>query len=374
MLPLEKPIAFYPILAKLFGSVNAALYFQQLYYWGDKGSREDGFIYKTKNKIEEETSLSRYQQDIVRRKLVSLNVLETKVIKANGNPILHYKIKARIVRTLLNESQETYYSITENTTENTNNIKKQKVNQKQKKTKLPTFDERCAERLRKIIKKRRGLNKTMSISDWSSSFRKLRVEEEVDKKRITTALKWYSNKCGDAYVPGAYTGRSFRTKFLMIEDAIKRDKRDHPQSKRIKPADLSKEGKKILSKLKILNWPKGSAVDLPEVITLSLENYKAYLKRHKKAYEKAKGDRSTQRLIKFLSNKLESPSSFVYLHLLRTHEQIHTWTNWYGNLVKHIFDANSGSFQRRGRAWTADYCNDPTRWDKYIKIIGQVSK
>jgi hypothetical protein len=120
---LVRPIAFHPVLARLFGGINEAVYWQQLHYWSDKGKRPDGFIYKTKEKIEEETTLTRYQQDSVRKKLEQAGYLETKLIKANGAPTLHYKVNARLVENLLmerretdeSEKQETYQSITEST-------------------------------------------------------------------------------------------------------------------------------------------------------------------------------------------------------------------------------------------------------------------
>ena len=68
LLDLEEVISFHPAIARALGGVEAALYFQQLYYWRNKGSRDDGFIYKTKDEIKEETCLNRYQQDQARKK------------------------------------------------------------------------------------------------------------------------------------------------------------------------------------------------------------------------------------------------------------------------------------------------------------------
>lgn len=122
-----KPIAFYPDLARLLGNIEAAIYYQQLYYWSDKGSREDGFIYKTKDEIEEETTLSRFQQDRCRKQLEENGWLETKLVRANGHPTVHYRCTYKIevsiskklangkVRNLLIEKRETSEYITENT-------------------------------------------------------------------------------------------------------------------------------------------------------------------------------------------------------------------------------------------------------------------
>lgn len=123
-----RPIAFYPELAKELGSIEAALYFQQLHYWSDKGGRTDGFIYKTKEEIEEETTLSRYQQDTCRKLLIERGFIETKLIKANGAPTLHYKClrgievliskklaNGKVRNSLILDKQKTSDSITETT-------------------------------------------------------------------------------------------------------------------------------------------------------------------------------------------------------------------------------------------------------------------
>lgn len=92
-----KPIAFYPHLAKELGNdIEAAIYYQQLYYWNPKGGRKDGFIYKTKAEIYEETVLTREKQDRIRKKLVKLGWIEVKKIKANGAPTLHYRCKVGV--------------------------------------------------------------------------------------------------------------------------------------------------------------------------------------------------------------------------------------------------------------------------------------
>lgn len=128
-----KPIAFYPQLALELGDIASAIYYQQLYYWSDKGAREDGFIYKTMKEIEEETTLTRDQQDRIKKNLIKLGWLEVKKIKANGAPTLHYRCLAGIElicgkptnRNAGNpqmQSIKTRKSITENTTENTTDI------------------------------------------------------------------------------------------------------------------------------------------------------------------------------------------------------------------------------------------------------------
>lgn len=74
-----------------FGAAGA-VYLQQLIYWCDKGSRPDGFVFKSKEEIYEETGVTPREQDRIRLTLTSLGCLETKKLMANGHPTLHYKL------------------------------------------------------------------------------------------------------------------------------------------------------------------------------------------------------------------------------------------------------------------------------------------
>lgn len=73
----DRPIAFHPELARLFGGVNEALFFQQIAFWSDKGSRPD-WIWKTAQELEREICLTRYQQAKARENLVRLGVIDEK--------------------------------------------------------------------------------------------------------------------------------------------------------------------------------------------------------------------------------------------------------------------------------------------------------
>ena len=104
--PYDRIIAVRVSMVKRFGSTDCAMYLQQLMYWSDKGSRTDGFIYKTKDEIEEETGLSRKKQDSSRRMLEKQGLLETKLLKANGAPTLHYRVNVGLVQEGLNKKPQ----------------------------------------------------------------------------------------------------------------------------------------------------------------------------------------------------------------------------------------------------------------------------
>jgi len=145
---MEKVIAFHPELVEILGDIQTAIYFQQLYYWRDKGGRKDGYVYKSKKEIEKETTLSRFHQDKARKKLVELGWISVKKFKANGAPTLHFKCLYELsliskpvtngkVTELPMEKRLSYQSITENTTENTTDIYSESENSEKSLLKPP---------------------------------------------------------------------------------------------------------------------------------------------------------------------------------------------------------------------------------------------
>ncbi|HET8708957.1 MAG TPA: hypothetical protein VFL85_01610 [Candidatus Saccharimonadales bacterium] len=128
-LELERPIAFYPALARALHSTSEAIYLQQLIFWSDKGHREDGFIYKTKDEIANETTIPIRTQDRIRKRLETAGIITTKLVKANGTPTLHYRVNIAALQRLIDafpigqndrfQRAKMADSITETTTETT---------------------------------------------------------------------------------------------------------------------------------------------------------------------------------------------------------------------------------------------------------------
>lgn len=85
----DRPIAFHPVMARVFGGVYEALLFQQLAFWSDKGADPE-WIYKTREELREETTLNRYQQEQARATLRKLGVIEE---QRRGLPArMHYRV------------------------------------------------------------------------------------------------------------------------------------------------------------------------------------------------------------------------------------------------------------------------------------------
>lgn len=75
----EQVVSFHPALARVTGSINSALFLQQILYWMPRTDDEDAWVYKTQKELEEETALSRAEQETARKKLRDMGLLEEKL-------------------------------------------------------------------------------------------------------------------------------------------------------------------------------------------------------------------------------------------------------------------------------------------------------
>ena len=88
---LDRPIAFHRVFVKLTGSVTAALMLSQAVYWSKRAnSNDEGWFYKTRDQWEEETGLSRYEQESARKALRRLSFWKEDL---RGVPAqMHYRV------------------------------------------------------------------------------------------------------------------------------------------------------------------------------------------------------------------------------------------------------------------------------------------
>jgi len=101
----DRPVAYSPKLSYVLGSVKASVLMSQLLYWSDKGMRRDGYIFKTIVEIEDETALSRHEQDSAIKRCKKLDVLDV-VLK--GIPAKrHFKIDVEKLIDLISDWSET---------------------------------------------------------------------------------------------------------------------------------------------------------------------------------------------------------------------------------------------------------------------------
>jgi uncharacterized phage protein (TIGR02220 family) len=120
------------IYVQFTGDLTSAVLLNQIVFYSDKSKRTDGYFYKTYKEWEEEVCLTERQVRLAVGKLKDKGIIETKLMKANGSPTVHYKLHfdklAESILTLCQIPMQQNVSIqpnnmseslTENTTEKT---------------------------------------------------------------------------------------------------------------------------------------------------------------------------------------------------------------------------------------------------------------
>ncbi|EOZ2915566.1 TPA: hypothetical protein R4S89_003285 [Enterobacter hormaechei subsp. steigerwaltii] len=99
---VDRPIAFQRSFVRLGVGITGALLLSQIVYWQNR--MEGNWFYKTQTDLEEETGLTRYEQEGARKKLVSCGVLEE---AKRGIPAkLYFRVnQERLEELLLGENQ-----------------------------------------------------------------------------------------------------------------------------------------------------------------------------------------------------------------------------------------------------------------------------
>lgn len=92
----DRPVAYHPMLAKCVGGVKAAIMLCQLLYWakGKTAQSRDGWFYKSVAEMEEETGLSKEEQQTARDKLDDIGIIESKL---KGIP-RHWHYRVNVAR------------------------------------------------------------------------------------------------------------------------------------------------------------------------------------------------------------------------------------------------------------------------------------
>lgn len=101
---LDRPIAFQRAFVSLGAGVTGALLLSQAVYWSRRSTLRGGWFYKTREDWEEETGLTRREQEGARKKLRDLGVLEE---KKRGIPCkTYYRINTDSLQTCLHKTAQ----------------------------------------------------------------------------------------------------------------------------------------------------------------------------------------------------------------------------------------------------------------------------
>ena len=87
---LQRPIAFHRIFARIGGGVTAGLMLSQAWYWTPRAKKAEKWFYKSQAEWEEETGLTRREQETARRNLKERGLIEEKL--AGVPATLHFRV------------------------------------------------------------------------------------------------------------------------------------------------------------------------------------------------------------------------------------------------------------------------------------------
>lgn len=86
----DRVIAYHVTFAKVGGGATAGLFLSQLFYWTGKGAKPDGWVWKSAREMEEETGLTKREQQTARKRLRSRGLIEEKL--AGIPATVHYRV------------------------------------------------------------------------------------------------------------------------------------------------------------------------------------------------------------------------------------------------------------------------------------------
>jgi hypothetical protein len=97
---LGRPVAYYPSLAKVLGSIKAAVFLAQLMYWTPRGKKAEGWVFKTAEEWEAETGLT-YEEQLGAKKILGeagKNVIEIRY--SRNEHTTYYRVKREVLDAL----------------------------------------------------------------------------------------------------------------------------------------------------------------------------------------------------------------------------------------------------------------------------------
>lgn len=96
---LDRPIAYHRCFVWLGAGITGAVFLSQALYWTRRTNDQNGWFYKSQAEWEEETGLTRHEQDGARKKLCALGVLEE--IRRGVPARLFYRLNMNRLREIL---------------------------------------------------------------------------------------------------------------------------------------------------------------------------------------------------------------------------------------------------------------------------------
>lgn len=222
-----RPIAYLPVYRYVVDGAPASILLSHLMFILSKSPRAK----LSNSDMMNETGLTVNELRAAKAQLKDLPFL---IIEAKGSPpTTYYAVDWAIWETYMAE----HVAGTAEIEQPIRQITKPKMD------KNAPFYSRCAQHLADAISATRKINTNSKVSAWANAFRMLHTRDKIQKQRIKKVLVWYCSLLSGGlppYTPEAYSGQTFREKFLRIENLM--DRGNKSTDNKIK---LSEDGIKI---------------------------------------------------------------------------------------------------------------------------------
>lgn len=86
----SKVVAYHVVLARLVGSAAGGLLLGQMLYWSERTTNPDNWFWKTRQQWRDELGLTRREQEVARKRLRQLGILEER--RHGIPPRLHFRV------------------------------------------------------------------------------------------------------------------------------------------------------------------------------------------------------------------------------------------------------------------------------------------
>lgn len=216
------------LFIKLTGDLTTAVLLNQIVFYSDKSKRTDGYFYKSHKEWQEEICLTKRQVSYSTAKLKEMGLVDTKLMKANGAPTLHYKLDYDklvdwIVTNCNNgksqnvtmDSNNMSQSLTKNTTETT--TKKKTSCQK-----FATSDLENAKLLFELMLLNNPSAKEPNLEKWANDFLLMREKDNRTDEQIKYLINWTQKD--DFWSTNILSPAKLRKQFDALVVKIKKEK------------------------------------------------------------------------------------------------------------------------------------------------------
>lgn len=201
------------------------------------------------------------------------------------------------------------------------------------------------------------VNRRWSKLDWAKQFTLLRIG--CAGADCSENLEWYCAHIGDQYVPQAWSAKSFRLKYPAIICAHERWLKKNPT------VEITDHAKQVFGYIKRLNWPKGSAANLPAAIQLSLDNYRKFIR---PIHLLSEGKGPFRLLSKGIIHRWGEARHVVQKHFENVWRGVKKWEAWSGDIFRYVWSPAEDSVRQIGLGLAVKW-GKQNQWDELLKEI-----